>query len=91
MARYDKYSQQGSKRPNPDRLAPTSLPTLEASPEPRKVVRATRLRENAAKMGAMGASKPNFASNLSSRRAPFGQQLADTTAQGPRGFCHLSG
>ena len=83
---HDNLSQQGSKRPNPDRLAPTSLPTLEASPEPREVARATRLCENRAKMAAMGASKPNFSSNLSSRRAPFGQQLADTTAQGSRGF-----
>ena len=83
---HDNLSQQGSKRPNPDRLAPTSLPTLEASPEPREVARATRLCENRAKMAAMGASRPSFSSNLSSRRAPFGQQLADTTAQGSRGF-----
>ena len=38
---HDNLSQQGSKRPNPDRLAPTSLPTLEGSPEPREVARAT--------------------------------------------------
>ena len=86
MEGHDKSSQQGSKRPNPDRLAPTSLPTLEASPEPREVARATRLCKNGAKMATMGASEPNFSSNLSSRRVPFGQQLADITAQGLRGF-----
>ena len=90
MAGDDNSSQQNSKRPNPDKLAPASLPaslpTLEASPEPREVARATRLCKNGAKMATMGASEPNFSSNLSSRRVPFGQQLADITAQGLRGF-----
>ena len=59
---------------------------------PRGVPRAARGRASDAfaqkrgQNGSNGASKPNFSSNLSSRRAPFGQQLADTTAQGSRGF-----
>jgi len=88
---HDNLSQQGSKRPNPDRLAPTSLPTLEASPEPREVARATRLCENGAKMAAMRDSKPNFSSNLSSRRAPFGSSWPTPRRKGRAAFCQLSG
>ena len=59
VAGHDNSSQQNSKRPNPDKLAPASLPaslpTLEASPEPREVARATRLCKNGAKMATMGA------------------------------------